>query len=63
MKIGIHTIAGIFWGVVLGALLWLIGAGMTVIAVLPEYSPVALFFIGFAACIGLGLTADYTEGK
>jgi len=63
LSIGIHTISGIFWGIVLGALLWLIGSGLQVIAVLPTYAAAALFFIGFAACIALGLIADYDESE
>ena len=63
LSIGKNTLVGLFMGIVFGAILWLIGAGLSVITVLPAGSPVALFFIGFACGIGLGISADLEEDE
>jgi hypothetical protein len=61
LSIGMNTLAGVIFGIVFGVILWLIGAGLAVIAVLPAGSPIALFFIGFACSIGYGILADQDE--
>lgn len=53
LPFGKNVIAGIISGIVLGTILWLIGSGLAVLAVLPAMAPIALFFIGFAAPIGI----------
>ena len=63
LSIGIHTLAGVIFGIVFGVILWLIGTGLAVLAVLPVGSPIALFFIGFACLVGFGILADYKEGE
>jgi len=58
LPFGKNVIAGIFYGIVVGAILWLIGSGLQALAVLPANSPIALFFIGFASCIGISYIED-----
>jgi len=63
-SIGLGTIVGVFGGIVLGALLWLVAAGIdAAMNVLPANGEVVLFFVGFAASIGAGVTADLLEAE
>jgi len=60
--VGIGTVLGIFGGIVLGALLWLVGAGVdAAMNILPDGGPNVFFFIGFSAGVVVGLIFDYTN--
>jgi uncharacterized membrane protein YccC len=58
LPFGKNVIAGILYGIVLGLILWLIASGLTVTAILPPNSPIALFFIGLAVCMGIAFIED-----
>lgn len=61
--IGIGTVIGIIAGFVLGGLLWILSAGMdAAMDILPDNGETVFFFIGFAACVALGLIYDVTDG-
>jgi len=63
--IGIGTITGIFGGITLGAILWLLGTVATSIigAGLPRTTGLAFFLIGIASGIGTGIAWDWEESK
>ena len=62
LPIGLGTVIGIIAGFVLGPIMWLIAAGINgAITVLPTGGADALFFVGFASSVALGLVYDFSE--